>query len=87
MPRPIGAAEPPVVVPQSDADYGPLIQAFVDQDYDIIVATGFNLPDATAAAAKANPDIWFIGVDQAPCIDAAGDVDPTFAAAPATSRP
>lgn len=75
----VGADEPPVVVPQSDADYGPLVQAFIDQDFDIIVATGFNLEGVTAAAAKANPDIWFIGVDHAPCINAAGDVDPTFA--------
>ena len=75
----VGAAEPPVVVPTSDADYGPLIQAFVDQDFDVIVATGFNLVPATAAAVKANPDIWFIGVDHAPCISATGDLDPTFA--------
>jgi len=67
------------VVPTSDADYGPLIQAYVDQDFDVIVAAGFNLEGVTAAAAKANPDIWFIGVDHAPCINAAGDVDPTFA--------
>jgi basic membrane protein A len=75
----IGAAEPPVVVPTSDADYGPLIQAFVDQDFDVIVATGFNLVPATAAAVKANPDTWFIGVDHDPCINATGDLDPTFA--------
>lgn len=75
----IGADEPPVVVPTSDADYGPLIQAFIDQNFNIIVATGFNLVPATAAAAKANPDIWFIGVDHSPCINAAGDVDPTYA--------
>lgn len=75
----IGADPPPVVVPTSDADYAPLIQAFVDQGFDVIVATGFNLVPATAAAAKANPDIWFIGVDHAPCINATGDVDPTFA--------
>jgi basic membrane protein A len=75
----VGAAEPPVVVPSSDADYGPLIQAFIDQDFDVIVATGFNLVPATAAAVKANPDIWFIGVDHAPCISATGDLDPTFA--------
>jgi basic membrane protein A and related proteins len=75
----VGAAEPPVVVPTSDADYGPLIQAFVDQDFDVIVATGFNLVPATAAAVKANPDTWFIGVDHAPCINATGDLDPTFA--------
>src|SRR6187402_718696 len=75
----IGADPPPVVVPTSDADYAPLIQAFIDQDFDVIVATGFNLVPATAAAAKANPDIWFIGVDHAPCINATGDLDPTFA--------
>jgi basic membrane protein A and related proteins len=75
----IGADPPPVVVPTSDADYAPLIQAFVDQDFDVIVAAGFNLVPATAAAAKANPDVWFIGVDHAPCINATGDVDPTFA--------
>src|SRR6476646_1506978 len=75
----IGADPPPVVVPTSDADYAPLIQAFVNQNFDVIVAAGFNLVPATAAAAKANPDIWFIGVDHAPCINATGDVDPTFA--------
>ncbi len=75
----VGAAEPPVVVPTSDADYGPLVQAFIDQEFDIIVAAGFNLVGVTAAAAKANPDVFFIGVDHSPCINAAGDVDPTFA--------
>jgi basic membrane protein A len=75
----IGADPPPVVVPTSDADYGPLIQAFVDQDFDVIVVAGFNLVPAAAAAAKANPDVWFIGVDHAPCITGTGDVDPTFA--------
>ncbi len=69
----------PVVVPTSDAEYAPLIQSYIDQDFDVIVATGFNLVPATAAAAKANPDIWFIGVDHSPCLNAAGDVDPTFA--------
>ena len=75
----IGADPPPVVVPTSDADYAPLIQAFVDQNFDVIVAAGFNLVPATAAAAKANPDIWFIGVDHAPCLDKTGTVDLTFA--------
>ncbi len=74
----VGAAEPPVVVPDSAADYGPLVQAFVDQEFDVIVAAGFALVGVTAAAAKANPDIFFIGVDHDPCINAAGDVDPTF---------
>ena len=75
----IGAPEPPVVVPNSDADYGPLLQAYVDQGFDVIVATGFNLVPATAPLAKANPETWFIGVDNDPCINASGDIDPTFA--------
>jgi basic membrane protein A len=77
----IGAPEPPVVVPTSDADYAPLIQAFVDQGFNIIVTPGFNTVPATAAAAKDNPDVWFIGVDHDPCIDEAGAVDPTFTCA------
>jgi basic membrane lipoprotein Med (substrate-binding protein (PBP1-ABC) superfamily) len=77
----IGAAEPPVVVPTSDADYEPMLQSFVDQGYQVIVATGFNLVPATTKLAKENPDIWFIGVDHAPCIDAEGVTDPTFACA------
>ena len=36
-------------------------------------------PDETTKAAKANPDIWFIGVDQSPCVDATGADDATFA--------
>ena len=68
-----------VIVTQAISDYAANIQTFVDQDFDVIVAAGFNLVPATAAAAKANPDIWFIGDDHAPCINATGDVDPTFA--------
>ena len=69
----------PVVVPASDADYAPNIQTFVDQGFNVIVTAGFNLVPATAAAAKANPNVWFIGVDHAPCIKGDGTVDPTFA--------
>ena len=50
----IGAAEPPVVVPTSDADYEPMLQSFVDQGYQVIVATGFNLVPATTKLAKEN---------------------------------
>ena len=45
------------------------------------MTVGFNLGNDTAIAAKAGPDVWFIGVDQAPCIDATGAPDPTFACA------
>ena len=73
----IGAGPPPVIVPTSTELYAPLIQALVDQDFDVVVATGVNLVPATVAAAKANPKVWFIGVDHAPCIDAAGAYDPS----------
>ena len=73
----IGADPPPVVIPTSTDLYAPLIQAMVEQDFDVIVTTGVDLIPATVAAAKANPNTWFIGVDQAPCLDDKGAHDPT----------
>ena len=78
----VGATEEVgVAVPDDASQYASLIQDFLDQDYNIIVTVGFALADATAVAALANPDVWFIGVDQAPCIDEAGAPDPTFTCA------
>lgn len=77
----IGAPEPDFAISQQSADIGPNIQAFVDQDYDVIVTIGFAAGADTVAAAKANPDISFIGVDQAPCITEEGDPDDTFTCA------
>lgn len=77
----IGAPEPQSVVTTAAADYARNIQSFVDQDYDIIVTVGFALGNDTAIAAKANPEISFIGVDQGVCVDADGAPDPTFACA------
>ncbi|MFV2062978.1 MAG: BMP family protein [Chloroflexota bacterium] len=63
----VGAETPvPVVVPNDASDYQVLIQAFIDEGFDIIVTAGFNLGAETAKAAEANPDIWFVGVDQVP---------------------
>ncbi len=45
-------------------DYAKNIQQLVDDKYDVIVTVGFALGDATITAAKANPTIKFIGVDQ-----------------------
>ena len=45
------------------------------------MTVGFLLGTDTAKAAKANPDIKFVGVDQGVCVDANGDPDPTFACA------
>jgi len=76
----IGAAKPPAVVPKTASEYAKDIQDFVDQKYDVIVTVGFNLAGDTTKAAKANPNIWFIGVDQSPiCVDTKGNLDATFA--------
>ncbi len=85
----VGAAVPQYAISQQSVDIGPNIQAFVDQEYDIIVTVGFAAGADTIMAAKANPDIKFIGVDQAPCINEAGDPDDTFTCAgdPATLLP
>jgi basic membrane protein A len=45
-------------------DYADNMQQFIDAGYNVIVTVGFALGDATTEAAKANPDIAFIGVDQ-----------------------
>jgi len=75
----IGAPAPQYVVPVGPSDYAKDIQGFVDQNYNIIVTVGYNLSTDTIKAAKANPNIWFIGEDQAPCVDAQGNPDSTFA--------
>jgi basic membrane protein A and related proteins len=49
----------------SEADFEPNIQAFIDQDCDLIVTVGFLLGEATEAAAQANPDQNFAIVDYA----------------------
>jgi basic membrane protein A len=66
------------VVPKDSTEYASDIQQFVDQQYNVIVTVGFNLGNDTIKAAKANPDIWFIAVDVAPCVDETGAPDSTF---------
>jgi basic membrane protein A and related proteins len=70
-----------VIVTEDPADYQNNMQTFIDQGYDVIVTYGFALGNDTAIAAKANPEIQFIGLDQAICVDENGDPDPTFACA------
>ncbi len=45
-------------------DYENNIGLYVDDGANVIITVGFGLAEATIAAAKANPDIFFIGVDQ-----------------------
>ena len=76
----LGAATPPSIVPKDASEYKADIQQFVDQKFDVIVTVGFNLTNDTVAAAKANPTIHFVGVDQSPvCVDPTGAPDATFA--------
>lgn len=72
------------------ADIARKIQSFIDQQYNIIVTVGFAAGNDTIKAAKANPSINFIGVDQSfICITETGEPDPTFACPgdPATLLP
>jgi basic membrane protein A and related proteins len=68
-----------VIVTQAISDYAANIQTFVDQKFDVIVTVGFLLGTDTAKAAKANPSIHFVGVDQGVCVDETGAPDSTFA--------
>ncbi len=60
------------------ADIAKNIQSFIDQKYNIIVTVGFAALADTTKAAKANPTIHFVGVDQGICIDEQGNNDPKF---------
>lgn len=48
---------------QEQADYEVNINAFLEEGCDLIVAVGFMLNDASVAAAEANPDTTFAGID------------------------
>lgn len=49
---------------QAETDYEANIATCIEQGYDIVVTVGFLIADATRAAAEANPEVYFIGVDQ-----------------------
>ena len=55
--------EPKVLESQSEADYAANIQAFQDQNCDLIITVGFLLGNATADAAQADPKQKFAIVD------------------------
>lgn len=50
---------------KTDADYTPNIEAFMDEDCDLIICVGYMLADATRAAAEANPNQKFAIIDDA----------------------
>jgi basic membrane protein A len=70
-----------VIVTQNISDYGTNIQQLIDADFDVIVTVGFLIGTDTAIAAKANPDVTFIGVDQGICVDEQGAPDSLFTCA------
>ncbi len=49
---------------EESKDYANNIQLFLDDGASVIITVGFGLGEATIEAAKANPDVLFIGVDQ-----------------------
>ena len=67
-----------VIVTQNVSDYKQNIQTFIDQGFNVIITVGFLIGSDTTLAAKANPDVKFIGVDQGICVDENGDPDPNF---------
>jgi basic membrane lipoprotein Med (substrate-binding protein (PBP1-ABC) superfamily) len=49
---------------QAETDYESNIRTCIEEGFEVIVTVGFLIADATYAAAEANPDIYFLGVDQ-----------------------
>jgi basic membrane lipoprotein Med (substrate-binding protein (PBP1-ABC) superfamily) len=49
---------------QAPGEYEQNIDTMLNEEFDVIVTVGFLIADATYAAAEANPDTVFIGVDQ-----------------------
>ena len=50
---------------KGDADFVPNIESFLDEDYDLIIGTGYVMADAVRDAAELNPDQKFAIVDDA----------------------
>jgi len=48
---------------QQQTDYEKNLNAFLEEDCDLIIPVGFLLADATAAAAEANPDQYYAPID------------------------
>lgn len=51
------------IEPQAPADFPTAIDACLEDGSDAIVTVGWTIYDVTLAAAEANPDVYFIGVD------------------------
>lgn len=49
-----------------DKDYPDALEAMIREGRNIIITVGFQMAEATFAAAQKHPQVYFIGVDQAP---------------------
>lgn len=49
---------------QAETDYEANIQTCIDEGFEVIITVGFLIADSTWAAAEANEDVYFLGVDQ-----------------------
>jgi basic membrane protein A and related proteins len=54
---------------ETDADYTPNLETFVDDDYDLIICVGYALADALRESAEANPDQKYAIIDDASTSD------------------
>jgi basic membrane protein A len=61
-----------VIVTKDKKDYQTNMKLLIDDGATIIVTYGFALGTDTAIAAKANPNVSFIGIDQFICVDEQG---------------
>jgi basic membrane protein A len=75
----VGAPLPvPYIVPKDTSELPTGLQSLIDAGQNIIVVNGFNAITEVTKFAKANPEVWFVGVDHDVCIDAAGAPDADF---------
>ena len=49
---------------QAETDYDANIQTCITEGFEVIITVGFLIADATSKAAEANPEVYFLGVDQ-----------------------
>ena len=54
---------------KTDADYAPNLEAFVDDDYDLIISVGYMLASATKESAEANKDQKYAIIDDSSLAD------------------
>nr|WP_315266373.1 BMP family ABC transporter substrate-binding protein [Microbacterium lemovicicum] len=67
--------EPVTVQSNSESDFAPNITSLLDQNCTLIVSVGFALAPAVSEAAKANPDVEFVSIDDTVDTDFDGKTD------------